>query len=169
MLRRPADELIDQLDETGKVIGVVSRAEMRRRRLPHRCVYLLVFNSRGEVFIHQRTPTKEIFPAFWDVCVGGLPAAGEPFVDAVQREALEEIGVAVTPEELFPILYRDEQFVVHGMVYRAVHDGPFTFQAEEVARGEFVRVDELELRFGRERFCPDGQAVWAEFGRRFNF
>jgi isopentenyldiphosphate isomerase len=163
----PADELLDRLDESGKVIGVVSRAVVRQLSLPHRCAYVLVFNSRGELFIHQRAATKDVFPSHWDVCVGGLPAAGEPFRDAARREAREEIGVELELEELFPVFHRVGDFAVHGMVFRAVHDGPFTYQVEEVTRGEFVPVAEVEPRFRRDPFCPDALAVWAEFRRQF--
>ena len=51
-------ELVDVVDETGQPVGVVTRREMRARRLPHRTSYVLVFNRRGELFIHQRTLTQ---------------------------------------------------------------------------------------------------------------
>jgi isopentenyldiphosphate isomerase len=159
----PSDELVDLLDDAGNVIGTISRRMLRGGRIPHRCAYLLVFNRNGELFIHQRTATKATHPLHWDVCVGGLPAAGESFDDAVRREAQEEIGVVVEPERLFPIHYADARSIVFGMAYRAVHDGPFRFQPEEVLRGEFVPVAEAVQRTEREAFCPDGVAVLKEF------
>jgi isopentenyldiphosphate isomerase len=163
----PGDELVDLLDDFGDVIGTIARRDLRGRRLPHRCAYLLVFNRRGELFIHQRTATKATHPLCWDVCVGGLPGVGEPFDDAVRREAEEEIGVVVEPVRLFPFHHADERSIVFGMVYRAVHDGPFRFQPEEVARGEFVPLAEAVHRTEREAFCPDGVAVLMEYRRRF--
>lgn len=155
----PANELVDEIDEAGNTVGVVRRAEMRGRRLPHRCVYLLVFNRRGELFIHLRTPTKDVYPSHWDVAVGGVLAAGETFAQGVGREMEEEIGVRAAVEELFPFRYEDERTIVHGMVYRAVHDGPFTLQPEEVVRGEFVEVAEVFRRAEAAPFCPDGLAA----------
>src|SRR5262245_23397678 len=111
---------------------------MRERRLPHRCTYILVFNSRGQLFIHLRTPTKDIYPSHWDVCVGGVLAAGESFAEGARRELKEELGIDTTLEELFPFRYSDERTIVHAVVYKAVHDGPFQLQPEEVIRGEFV-------------------------------
>jgi len=89
----PGDELVDRLDEFGNVIGVITRRELRGSRIPHRCAYLLVFNSNDELFIHQRTATKATHPLHWDVCVGGLPGVGESFDDAIRREAEEEIEI----------------------------------------------------------------------------
>src|SRR5271168_2187755 len=121
----PADELVDVIDDAGRTIAAVTRREMRQWRLPHRCVYLLVFNSRGELFIHLRTPTKDVYPSHWDVAVGGVLAAGESYDAGAVREAREEIGVELQPEALFPYKYADERNISQSMVYRAVHDGPF--------------------------------------------
>ncbi len=167
MAHDPGTELVDVIDDEGRTVGTVPRREMRARRLPHRCTYLLVFNRRGELLIHLRTPTKDVYPSHWDVAIGGVVAAGESFDAGVRREAREELGVEVEPEELFPFRYADAASVVHGMVYRAVHEGPFRFQAEEVVRGEFVPPAEVADRAARDPFCPDGLAVLAEYRRRF--
>lgn len=166
MAADPGSELVDVIDDEGRVIGVVPRREMRGRRLLHRCVYLLVFNRRGELFIHLRTPTKDVYPSHWDVAVGGVLAAGESFADGARREAAEELGVDVVPEELFLFRYADAASCVQGMVYRVHHEGPFTYQVEEVVRGEFVPVEEALARSARDPFCPDGLAVLAEYRRR---
>ena len=162
----PADELVDVIDDAGRTVGVVTRREMRGRCLPHRCTYLLVFNSRGDLFIHQRTATKDVYPSYWDVTVGGVSAAGEGYDAGAVREGREELGVELQPEPLFPFRYADERSVVHGMVYRATHDGPFELQAEEIVRGKFVPFEEVAARTSRDPFCPDGLAVLAEYRKR---
>jgi isopentenyldiphosphate isomerase len=161
-----AEELVDVTDENGTVIGVATRREMRERRLPHRCTYILVFNHLGDLFVHQRTATKDVNPSCWDVAVGGVSAAGESFDDGARRELLEELGVAAEPKPLFPFRYADGRTIVHAMAYRVTHDGPFQFQPEEVARGEFVPLADLDRRIAERRFCPDGLEVWREFLRR---
>jgi isopentenyldiphosphate isomerase len=162
----PGGELVDVVDADGRVVGTVTRREMRSRRLPHRCTYLLVFNRLGELFIHLRTPTKDVYPSHWDVAVGGVVTAGESFDAAVTREAREELGVEVDAEPLFPFRYAVGPTLAFAMAYRAVHDGPFRLQVEEVVRGEFVPLSELDERTRRDSFCPDGLAVLAEYRRR---
>ena len=161
-----ADELVDVVDEEGRTVGVVSRREMRARRLPHRSSYVLVFNRAGDLFIHLRVPTKDVYPGHWDVAIGGVLAAGETFDEGARREAAEELGVDVAVAPLFPVRWTDEHTIVHGMAYRALHEGPFRLQPEEIVRGEFVAVDAVEARAAREPFCPDGLAVLAELRRR---
>jgi isopentenyldiphosphate isomerase len=163
----PGDELVDVVDAAGRTIAVTTRRDMRARILPHRSVYVLVFARRGDLFIHLRVPTKDVYPSHWDVAVGGVLAAGEGFDAAAVRETAEELGVEVAPEPLFPFHYADASTDVHGMVYRATHDGPFRLQAEEIVRGEFVPLDAIVARAATARFCPDGLAVLAEYRRRF--
>jgi isopentenyldiphosphate isomerase len=162
----PGEERVDVIDEAGRTVGTVTRREMRGRRLPHRCVYVLVFNRRGELFIHQRTATKDVYPSHWDVAVGGVLAAGESFDAGARREVGEEIGIDAEPEALFPFRYADAATVAQAMVYRLVHEGPFVLQPEEIVRGEFVPLEEVAKRAAREQFCPDGLAVLAEYRRR---
>jgi isopentenyldiphosphate isomerase len=159
----PADELVDVIDDAGATVGVVTRREMRARRLPHRCTYVLVFNSRGELFIHLRTPTKDVYPRHWDVCIGGVLAAGETFEQGVRREIREELGIDAVAEEQFSFRYVDSVSIVQAMAYRLIHDGPFHLQVEEIVRGEFVALPEVIARIKREPFCPDGLQVLDEY------
>jgi len=154
-----AEELVDVIDEAGNTVGVVTRRQMRQQRLPHRCTYVLVFNAAGELFIHLRTATKDVYPSRWDVCIGGVLAAGETFDQGARREIQEELGIDAVAQPLFPILYADDATFAHGMAYRLVHEGPFRLQVEEIVRGEFVPVAEVLERIGRDPFCPDGVKV----------
>ena len=162
----PGDERVDVVDTAGQTTGTTTRRDMRARRLPHRSVYVLVFDRRGELFVHLRVPTKDVYPGHWDVAVGGVLQAGETFDAAARREAAEELGVAVEPTRLFPFHYADPSTDVHGMVYRAEHDGPFRLQPEEIVRGEFIPLEAVAARAARDPFCPDGLAVLAEYRRR---
>jgi len=167
MSHDPGQELVDVIDDYGQIVATVTRREVRERRLPHRCVYVLVFNQKGEIFIHLRTPTKDVYPSYWDVCVGGVLAAGESFDAAARREIAEEVGLDFEPEQLFSFRYADSSSTVHGMVYRLEHEGPFRLQPEEIVRGEFVPLLEVAARAAQEPFCPDALSVFMEYMQRF--
>ena len=160
-----SDELVDVIDDAGNTIATVTRRQMRERTLPHRCTYVLVFNSLGELFIHLRTPTKDVFPGYWDVCVGGVLSAGESFDIGAKREIHEELGIDADGVRQFDFWYRGPASFAHGMVYRLDHDGPFRLQVEEIVRGEFVPVREVLERIQREPFCPDGVLVLEQYLR----
>jgi isopentenyldiphosphate isomerase len=165
MMSQAGKELVDIIDDQGRVIRTVTRQEMRAQRLPHRCAYIIVFNSRGELLIHLRTAMKDVFPSHWDTTIGGVLAAGESFDEGARREVQEELGVTLTLEPLFPFRYEDEHTHQQAMVYAAMSDGPFLFQEEEIVLGEFVPLSAIERRRHLEPFCPDGLAVVAEFQR----
>ena len=81
----PGAELVDVVDAGNRVVGTVTRREMRARRLPHRSTYILVFDRAGRLFVHLRTATKDVWPSHWDVCVGGVLAAGESYDEGAAR------------------------------------------------------------------------------------
>ncbi len=164
-----SEELVDIISDAGETIRVVPRSVMRRERLPHRCVYILMFSTRGEIFVHQRTATKDIYPSYWDLAAGGVLSAGETFNEGAARECQEELGVATPLTLLFPFHYADERTIVQAQVYRALHDGPFRLQPEEVVQGEFVAPEQLAQLIATRPFCPDGLQVWERFNRMMRF
>jgi len=151
------DELVDVVDENDQVVRQTTRRDVRQQRLRHRSVYILVFNSAGQLFIHQRTPTKDIFPGYWDVAVGGVLAAGEVYDRGAERELHEEIGVTgVRLRRLFPLRYDDAINRVCGMVYSCTVDGPLRLDPVEVAVGEWLDLIAVLERTQQQPFCPDG-------------
>lgn len=150
-------EEIDVVDTDDEIVGRESRPEVRRRRLRHRAVYVLVFNESGQLFVHQRTASKDVYPSFHDVAIGGVVGAGETYDAAAQREVAEEIGVSNADLRcILPFRYEDEVNRVNGMVYSCSHSGALTLQPEEIVSGEWLDLDELIERTGRQSFCPDG-------------
>jgi len=155
-----ADELVDVVDEQDHVIGQARRADVRRGNLRHRSVYILVFNRAGQLFVHQRTATKDVFPSHWDVAVGGVLAAGEDYDQGAYRELAEEVGIT-NPclRRLFPMRYEDAHNRVVGMVYSCTTERVGRLQPAEVAAGEWMDLVTALERTQRDAFCPDGLEV----------
>jgi 8-oxo-dGTP pyrophosphatase MutT (NUDIX family) len=156
----PGDEPVEVVDHRGTVIDVVPRRVMRERRLRHRCTYVLVLNAAGELYVHRRTASKDVYPGRYDVTAGGVCAVGETFDDGAARELEEELGVTARPTFRFLHAYDDEDGHVLGAVYDVVWDGPIRHQAAEVAWGGFEPLDAIERRIVRDPFCPDGVEVY---------
>lgn len=150
-------EVIDIVDADDRVIGQATRQEMRQRKLRHRATYVLVFNGSGQLFVHRRTATKDVYPWFYDVAIGGVVTAGESYDAAAERELAEEIGVrGVALRCMLPFRYEDDANQVNGMVYSCTYDGPLKLQAEEIVSGEWLDLDKVLERTQHESFCPDG-------------
>ncbi len=58
----------------------------------HLVVHVCIINSKNQLLIQLRQPTKKSWPNLWDVGVGGNAHKGENSYQAAERETLEEIG-----------------------------------------------------------------------------
>lgn len=150
-------EFVQIVDENNEEIAAVTRRLMREQNLIHRASYVLVFNHRDELFVQQRTLSKDIYPGYHDVAAGGVVVAGESYEDSAARELAEELGVTDVPLlPCFDHYFEDEGNRVWGRVFRCRHDGPFTLQPEEVAGGRFMTLEQVMALSKREPFTPDG-------------
>ena len=153
-----ADELVEEIAPDGTVLRVVTRAEMRARRLRHRCVFLLVVDA-GRLLVHRRADHKDVWPGRWDVAAGGVVGAGEAWDDAARRELAEELGVVADPVPLGEGTWSGEEAAVLGRVYLVEHAGPFRFDDGEVVEARFVDRAGLDDLLAREATCPDSIAL----------
>ena len=157
------DELVDVIDEGDHVVGVVSRPEMRARRLLHRVASVLVFRSDGRLLVHRRTDTKDVFPGAFDCFVGGVVESGESFEEARDRELAEEMGIHdAEPVELFRHRYEGPDDRSLTAVSVVVWDGPVVPQPEEVAWFAWEPVERIAAMAEEDTFVPDGREI---FGR----
>jgi 8-oxo-dGTP pyrophosphatase MutT (NUDIX family) len=155
-----ADEIVAIVDEQNRVVGSATRREMRARRVLHRACYILVFSSKGELFLQQRTLTKDVYPGYYDPTSGGVVLAGESYDESARRELEEELGIRGVPlQPLFDLYFEDAAVRVWGRAYSCVYDGPVVLQAEEVAGGRFLPVEEILRLAGSKPFTPDGLHV----------
>lgn len=157
-------EWVDLVDRENRVIGRALRSEIRQKNLLHRGIAVLVRNSRGQVYVHQRTATKDLFPALYDMFVGGVVGAGEDYLQAAVREAQEELGVEKGELEfLFDHLYEGPQNFSWVRCYRVTWDGPIRHQPEEVQWGDWMDEDALEQWTREVTIVPDGLDVFAAY------
>ena len=159
-----ADELVDEVDDTDRPIGQVTRSEMRRRSVLHRSVGVLVRSTDGQILIQRRAMTKDLLPGWWDVGAGGVVGAGETYDDAARRELAEELGVVgVGLRRLGCSRFDNDQIHTFMTLYEAVADGPFHFSDREVDEAFFVSTEEFGRRISTDRFMPDALALTRPF------
>ena len=150
-------ELVDIVDEQDRVVGQATREEVRARGLRHRAAYILVFNSLGQLFVHRRTATKDVYPSRFDVAVGGVVNAGESYDDSARRELAEELGIEDAElRRVVSLAFTEGENRVNGMVYSCTWDGRVRLQPEEIESGEWLDLEEVAERTQELPFCPDG-------------
>jgi len=152
-----ADELVDIVDEHDRVVSQARRGDVRAQRLRHRSTYILLFNAENQLFVHQRTTAKDIYPGYHDVAFGGVVGAGEDYDAAARRELTEEAGLdEVVLRRVLSFRFDDDINLVNGVLYTASHDGPLRLQAAEIASGRWMDLDAVIELAQHEPFCPDG-------------
>jgi isopentenyldiphosphate isomerase len=152
----PSDELVDIVGPDDRVIGIATRAEMRSRNLRHRCAEIAVVSVSGEIYVHRRTDTKDVYPGMHDMVVGGVLASGESWEEGAARELAEETGIAREPLLfLRSHTFDGPQERALMRLYEVTWDGLIVPQPGEIAWGAFVTFEELDRMLAEHPFCPD--------------
>lgn len=146
----------------GAVIGRAPRSRVRTENLRHGATGIVVFNPQGQVYVHQRTWSKDLYPGLFDFTAGGVIQAGEDPFDSARREAAEELGVRGELVSLGEADYADAHARYRAFRYWTIAPGPLELQAAEVLGGEWMEVSELLAQVDAERwrFMPDAVALF---------
>ena len=154
-----AEQLVEHVDADGRVIEIVTRADMRRRVLRHRSVYIAVLDPDDRLLVHKRADWKDVFPGAWDLAFGGVCDVGEAWADAAHRELWEEAGVRAELEDRGRVAYDGPDVSLVGNLYLARHDGPFRFDDGEVADSRWVPIGELATFVADHETPSDSRAI----------
>jgi isopentenyldiphosphate isomerase len=164
LTRNESVALYDPLDDAGRVIGAAPRSRVRAENLPHAATAVLLRRSGGELYVHRRSRTKDLWPGRHDCAAGGVVLAGESPGEAAVRELAEELGVDGVPlEPLLRAWYRDDDTWYLAHAYTAVWDGEVTFADGEVEAGWWETPTRLLalLEDAAWPFVPDTRALLA--------
>jgi isopentenyldiphosphate isomerase len=160
----PGAELAEWVDDHDQTLGICTRAEIRSQKLLYRCACVIVKNGAGEIYVHRRTETKDIFPGMYDMFVAGMLAVGESYEEGARRELSEELGVYdVSLDFLLRLRYEGLDNPSFNVLFAATYDGDIRPQEEEIAWGTFLSERELILRLDEWAFVPDGLELFQRY------
>ena len=150
--------IYDLEDPAGRVVGTAPRAQMRAENLPHGATAVIVRKPTGEIFVHRRADTKDIWPGRHDCAAGGVLQAGEDPDEAAARELAEELGIEGAV--LVPLVQRwrlGSDTTYFAYAYVTTWDGPVRFTDGEVADGWWEEPSVLYARLQDPSwpFVPD--------------
>lgn len=143
-----SEEIFDVVNDRDEVVGRATRKEVHATGLKHRAVHVLVFNSRGEVFLQKRSMLKDTARGKWDSSASGHLDAGEDYDACAVRELREEIGLSLSqpPRRLFKIDACPETGWEFCWVYRCESEGPFELHPDEIETGEWYAPEMVTKR-----------------------
>ena len=95
------EDLVELVDEGGRVIGQAARATIHHRQTPrHRAFSVYLSDAAGHVLLTRRALSKVTWPGVWSNSCCGHPRPGETDATAIQRRVREELGVDVIDIEV---------------------------------------------------------------------
>jgi isopentenyl-diphosphate delta-isomerase len=166
-------ELIDILTADGAPAGIVKEKRLAHRDGDwHRAAHLWILATDGRLLLQRRALVKESWPGLWDISVAGHVSAGESAIEAVIREAQEELGLIVRADELIPLgRLKYEAVVREDYIEREFHDvfvivrdlDLSTLRLDEAEVAEVKFVTEEELNFHERVPHPAEYALLSSF------
>ncbi|MEJ6024363.1 NUDIX hydrolase [Ramlibacter sp. PS4R-6] len=90
------DEQLAVTDEAGRVLGSVERAAVRPLGVTTFAVHMAGFAPDGRHWVQQRSFSKANDPGLWDTLMGGMIPLSETLATALERETMEEAGLALS-------------------------------------------------------------------------
>ena len=142
---------------SGMVVGRSTREYCHGGSKPlHPVIHIHIIDRFSRIYLQKRSMKKDIQPGKWDTAVGGHVSYGESIVEAVYREAYEELRLM----EFNPIhieTYQFESSVEKEMVsiFAAVGSYELTPDLDEVDEGRWWPVEEIDANIGKGVFTPN--------------
>ena len=143
-LKRMEKEMVDVIDRKNRVIGKVTKREIRERILWHRASSVLVFSSKGEILVCKRASTRYIDPGKYEMGAGGTVSSGEDVQETARREMEEEVGIRnVKLKFLFRMPFDTPKNKHIDWVYSCVYDGKIRVDGTETESYFFISIEKL--------------------------
>lgn len=158
LLKRTADaEWFPIVESTGLVIGRATRSYCHGGAKPlHPVVHIHIIDRFCRVYLQKRSLKKDIQPGRWDTAVGGHVAYGESIMEALYREASEELGLTdFNPRHLET--YEFESGIEREMVSVFAVVGSYDLHPdmEEVDEGRWWDIKDIDACMGKGVFTPN--------------
>lgn len=141
------DEVLVEVDENDKEIGKITKKEAHKTSSRfHRAAHIMIFTSKGEVILQQRSWNKMTGPGKWDM-PGGHQVYGQTIEQCAASELMEEMGVSVELNFVRKGLYQSDSQSEFYYLFTGISDGPYGFDKNEV---EQIRIFDCEKLLRKE-------------------
>jgi len=151
-----ASEMVPVVDPNGIVSAQIARKLCHTgKNVLHPVVHLHIINRKGELYLQKRGAERPVYPNLWDFAVGGHIIYGEQVLEALLREAREELKISdFNPQFLTTYVFESEK--EQELVFSFATVGDFTPEpsSSELSGGMFWTIDKIEKAIGTGELTP---------------
>lgn len=145
------------VEPSGLVVGRSAREYCHSGAKPlHPVIHIHIIDRYSRIYLQKRATHKDIQPGKWDTAVGGHVSYGESLLEAVYREASEELGFS----EFNPIhiqTYEFESAIEKELVNVFAVVGTYELHPDhdEVDEGRWWELEDIDNGIGKGIFTPN--------------
>ena len=155
--RAVASEWFPVVEFSGLVIGRATRNYCHSGAKPlHPVIHIHIIDRFSRIYLQKRSMNKDIQPGKWDTAVGGHVSYGEGILEAVYREASEELGFTdFNPIHLETYQFESEIEKELVNVFAAVGTYELHPDLDEVDEGRWWELSDIDANLGKGVFTPN--------------
>jgi 16S rRNA (adenine1518-N6/adenine1519-N6)-dimethyltransferase len=162
------EEHFPVVDKNDRILRSASRSDVHGNNLRHRAVHILLFHEFGEVYLQQRSRSKDRHPLKWDSSVAGHVTAGETYDETAQRELEEELGINVPLRKVAKLPASERTGHEFVWLYDGAASGDLVPNSAEIERGAFLPTAAVDgwTSARPEDFAPAFLECWEAYRRK---
>jgi len=132
-----------------------------------RIATIIVRDTEGDFYVHQRRADKKTFPSFYGLGAGGHIEDNETPLEGACRELFEETGLKGEIKQFFDFEYSDDNDSYPVYAFETT-----TTEKPDVAEDEWqwcgwMNKDEVDILLDDGKLCPDTAIYYKEYRTKF--
>ncbi len=143
-----SEQFVVLVDKNDRDLGIMEKMKAHIEGVLHRAFSIFIFNSKGELMIHQRALTKYHSPGLWTNTCCSHPQLNQSVLDNAHTRLQEEMGFDCGFSEAFTFLYNAEVgqgLIEHEFdhVFIGISESQPNINPDEVESWKYMSMDDL--------------------------
>ncbi|MCB9359117.1 NUDIX domain-containing protein [Candidatus Woesearchaeota archaeon] len=156
------EEMAAIVDENDNFVKAMPK-KLADTNIWHRASFIILLNSKRQIYIHRRSDDKKYEPGVWDIAFGGGGRPEESYEDTAIRELREESGIDEDISEIAYFKYDTSEDKCFGKIFVCISDDNINIQKEEIAEGKFIDIDDIDNFMNNNDMKKTAEYIYKNF------